>query len=111
MKRDAAPNYFENIVNDLGDLKKIPFIGVLIGPYIDPAQQLISSVNQASDNSLSNIVNSILPCTFNGPRPTCKGTLDMDSVKILIKKVLDILPISTFIPKAVPIADLLKDML
>lgn len=98
-------------VDDLSNLKRLPFVGTLVGPYVDSARNVISTVNEESDNSLSNVVNSVMPCTFNGAIPTCTGTLDRDSVRKLIKKLLDFIPFDKLTPGLAPTINLLKDML
>ncbi|XP_014218051.1 uncharacterized protein LOC106646524 [Copidosoma floridanum] len=86
-------NYFREVIDKLDEIKAMPFIGDIVGPYVAIARSAITNVNNLTDGSFGAIFNSIMPCNISNLSIRCEGTLDKDSARQLAKKLLSSIPL------------------
>lgn len=110
--RDMQIDYFDNMIEQLDELRKIPFFGEVIEPWITKVHNTLEQSNRITDRSLANVFNSLMPCNFGDKLMlTCQGTLDVDSAKLLIKKVLSYLAPSVVPEKYTPMIQFAAKMI
>ena len=91
-KESGEVDYFHNFLTRLNNIVATPVIGTIVGPYAIQAVNVLSDIDNKTDGSLSNVVNSIMPCNLSGNRVKCEGSLNKRSVQTLLKKLVDLIP-------------------
>ncbi|OXU26523.1 hypothetical protein TSAR_011783 [Trichomalopsis sarcophagae] len=95
-KREANQlESYDDFLNAIDNLRNIPFVGSVIAPYAAVAKGIIQNLDNAVDGNIGNIVDSIMPCKFNGPFARCEGKFDTASARKIAKKLLGLIPLDS----------------
>lgn len=97
------------MLKSIDNLRNIFVAGGDVEPIAAAAKGLFLILDKVTEGNLGKVINSVMPCKWNGPSTKCEGKLNTESVGKIAKKVLGLIPLESLPDSLSSVIKIAKD--